>query len=149
MSDGRNHVELAGLRYDVVISEPSNPWMAGVSALFTRDFFLLARARLNPGGLFCQWAHVYNMSERDLKTVIASFADAFPGAVLFLLNEGDVLLVGGPAEGPTFDKDALARRRRRLPSRWAPSHERRRATARVRAASSSAWSRPSLTAGVI
>jgi tetratricopeptide (TPR) repeat protein len=50
------------------------------------------------------------MSEPDLKTVIASFADAFPGAALFLINEGDVLLVGGPPAGPSFDGAALARR---------------------------------------
>jgi spermidine synthase len=111
VSDGRNHVALTRERYDVIISEPSNPWMAGVSALFTRDFFQLARERLAPGGLFCQWAHVYNMSERDLKTVVASFQDAFPGAALFLINEGDVLLVGG-AGGDSLRLDAaeLARR---------------------------------------
>ena len=113
VSDGRNHVALTRERYDVIISEPSNPWMAGVSALFTRDFFLLARERLAPGGLFCQWAHVYNMSERDLKTVIASFRDAFPDAALFLVNEGDVLLVGGAgADSLRLDAGALARRMR-------------------------------------
>ena len=111
VSDGRNHIALTRERYDVIISEPSNPWMAGVSALFTRDFFLLARERLTPGGLFCQWAHVYNMSERDLKTVIASFLDAFPGASLFLLNEGDVLLLGrAGADSLRLDAVALARR---------------------------------------
>ncbi len=112
VADGRNHLALSRRRYDVIISEPSNPWMVGVSALFTRDFFELARARLEPGGLFCQWAHVYNMTERDLKTVIAGFADAFPGAALFLINEGDVLLVGGPSAGPSFDPESLARRMR-------------------------------------
>jgi spermidine synthase len=110
VSDGRNHVALTRERYDVIISEPSNPWMAGVSALFTRDFFQLARGRLAPGGLFCQWAHVYNMSEPDLKTVIASFQDAFPGAALFLINEGDVLLVGGGGDSLHLDAVELARR---------------------------------------
>jgi spermidine synthase len=111
VGDGRNHVALTRERYDVIISEPSNPWMAGVSALFTSDFFALAKRRLAPGGLFCQWAHVYNMSERDLQTVIASFQDAFPQAALFLVNEGDVLLVGAEHEaGLGFDAAALARR---------------------------------------
>lgn len=112
LGDGRNHVQLTDRGYDVIISEPSNPWMAGVSALFTRDFFRTARRCLNPGGLFCQWAHVYNMSEPDLKTVAAGFADAFPGAMLFLINEGDVLLIGGPPEGASFDPELLARRMR-------------------------------------
>jgi spermidine synthase len=108
--DGRNHALMSATRYDVIISEPSNPWMAGVSALFTRDFFLAARARLEPGGVFCQWAHVYNMGEADLKTIVAGFQDAFPSAALFLIDEGDVLLVGGGAAEPSFEPATLARR---------------------------------------
>jgi spermidine synthase len=110
VADGRNHLLLTGRRYDVIISEPSNPWMAGVSSLFTRDFFFLARSRLAPGGLFCQWAHIYNMHPRDLRTVLAGFTDAFPAAALFLVNEGDVLLVGADSALPTADMGALARR---------------------------------------
>jgi len=48
-------------KYDVISSEPSNPWMAGLASLFTRDFFELARARLNDGGIFVQFAHAYEM----------------------------------------------------------------------------------------
>jgi spermidine synthase len=110
VADGRNHLLLTDRRYDVIISEPSNPWMAGVSSLFTRDFFFLARSRLAPGGLFCQWAHVYNMHPRDLRTVLAGFTDAFPAAALFLVNEGDVLLVGAASALPTVDMGTLARR---------------------------------------
>ena len=86
VGDGRNHLRLTAKRYDAIISEPSNPWMAGVSSLFTRDFFRLARERLAPGGLFCQWAHVYNLSRADLETVVASFTDAFPHAAIKLFN---------------------------------------------------------------
>jgi spermidine synthase len=110
VADGRNHLLRTDRRYDVIISEPSNPWMAGVSSLFTRDFFLLARARLAPGGVFCQWAHVYNMHPRDLRTVVGSFTDAFPAAALFVANEGDILLIGGQPALPTADAGALARR---------------------------------------
>ncbi|PYQ04365.1 MAG: hypothetical protein DMF82_10835 [Acidobacteria bacterium] len=110
VADGRNHLLLTNRRYDVIISEPSNPWMAGVSSLFTRDFFVLARSRLAPGGLFCQWAHIYNMHPDDLRTVVAGFTDAFPAAALFLVNEGDVLLVGASSALPTVEIGALARR---------------------------------------
>ncbi|HEY2943985.1 MAG TPA: fused MFS/spermidine synthase [Vicinamibacteria bacterium] len=110
VADGRNHLLLTHGRYDVIISEPSNPWMAGVSSLFTRDFFFLARSRLAPGGLFCQWAHIYNMHPGDLRTVLAGFTDAFPAAALFLVNEGDVLLVGAGAALPAVDVGALAGR---------------------------------------
>jgi spermidine synthase len=110
VDDGRHYLLVAGRRFDVLISEPSNPWMAGVSALFTRDFFALARTRLAAGGLFCQWAHIYNMAPDDLRTVVASFTDVFPDAQLFLLNEGDVLLVGAEGRFPRPDPAALAAR---------------------------------------
>jgi len=110
VADGRNHLLLSDRRFDVIISEPSNPWMAGVSSLFTRDFFFLARSRLAPGGLFCQWAHIYNMHPGDLRTVLAGFTDAFPAAALFLVNEGDLLLVGADPALPTVDLGALAGR---------------------------------------
>ena len=100
VGDGRRHLSGSGRAYDVIISEPSNPWMAGVSGLFTREFFELARGRLAPGGLFCQWAHIYNISETDLKTIVASFTDAFGSAALFLLSESDLLLLGAKEDLP-------------------------------------------------
>ena len=54
LGDGRSHLLLSRQQYDVLISEPSNPWMAGVAALFTREFFEAARVRLKFDGLFCQ-----------------------------------------------------------------------------------------------
>jgi spermidine synthase len=113
VGDGRNHLLLTRSAYDVIISEPSNPWMAGVSALFSRDFFLIARERLAPGGLFCQWAHVYNMAEADLRTLVGGFVDVFEDSALFLVNEGDVLLIGAreTIRAPTAAE--LSRRMRR------------------------------------
>jgi spermidine synthase len=110
VGDGRNHLLLSGRRYDVIISEPSNPWMAGVSGLFTREFFALARDRLAPGGLFCQWAHIYNMSETDLKTIVGSFTDAFDSAALFLLSESDILLLGAKESLPLVPPEELEER---------------------------------------
>ncbi|MCS6816576.1 MAG: fused MFS/spermidine synthase [Blastocatellia bacterium] len=103
LGDGRNHLLLAKESYDVIISEPSNPWMAGMSALFTREFFQLARARLTDRGLLCQWFHSYNMSLRDLQTLLRTFHAVFPRASLWMLNENDLLLIG--AKDPTFDLD--------------------------------------------
>ena len=64
VGDGRTHLVLTRERYDVIVSEPSNPWMAGIASLFTREFFAMARARLQPGGVLCQWAHTYDISTR-------------------------------------------------------------------------------------
>jgi spermidine synthase len=110
VGDGRHHLQTASHAYDVIISEPSNPWMAGVANLFSRDFFALGRSRLAPGGLFCQWAHAYNMSPRDLRVVAGSFTDVFPAAALFVVNEGDVLLVGARDAFPAPAPEALGAR---------------------------------------
>ena len=99
VGDARQHVLATADRYDVIISEPSNPWMAGVSALFTREFFEGVRGRLSPGGVFCQWGHLYNMGEGDLATLLATFQDVFPKGRVFVISEADILIVG--SEGPT------------------------------------------------
>lgn len=95
VGDGRTHLMLGRDTYDVIVSEPSNPWMAGIAALFTREFFQAARARLAPGGVLCQWAHTYDISAEDLRAIVGTFASVFPDGTLWLVGDGDVLLVGG------------------------------------------------------
>ena len=94
LGDGRTHLLLTREQYDVIISEPSNPWMAGIASLFTREFFQAARDRLAPGGVLCQWAHTYDISTRDLQSIVATFISVFPDGTLWLVGDGDVLLVG-------------------------------------------------------
>jgi spermidine synthase len=94
VGDGRSHLLLTPQRYDVIVSEPSNPWMAGVAALFTREFFEAARARLKPDGVLCQWAHTYDISAPDLKSIVATFRSVFPEGTMWLVGEGDLLLIG-------------------------------------------------------
>ena len=94
LGDGRTHLTLSDQHYDVIISEPSNPWMAGVAALFTREFLTAVRARLAPGGILCQWAHTYNISGDDLRSIVATFASVFPNGTMWLMGDGDLLLVG-------------------------------------------------------
>jgi spermidine synthase len=101
VNDGRNHLALTGRRYDAILSEPSNPWIAGMNSLFTREFFRLARSRLNPGGVLAQWFHLYNMPANDLQSLLRAFTDVFPSATLWQLNDGDVLLTGPASETAT------------------------------------------------
>ncbi len=95
VGDGRTHLMLSRESYDVIVSEPSNPWMAGIASLFTREFFEAARARLAPGGVLCQWAHTYDISAEDLRAIVGTFASVFPDGTMWLVGDGDVLLVGG------------------------------------------------------
>ncbi len=108
VGDGRSHLLLARRAYDVIVSEPSNPWIAGVATLFTREFFAAAGDRLAPGGVFCQWANAYNIGADDLRAIVATFLDVFPGGAAWLVGEHDVLLVGGRGGGGT-DLDMTAR----------------------------------------
>ena len=94
VGDGRTHLMLGTETYDVIVSEPSNPWMAGIASLFTREFFEGARARLTPGGVLCQWAHTYDISNADLRSIVATFLSVFPDGTLWLVGDADVLLVG-------------------------------------------------------
>jgi spermidine synthase len=113
LGDGRSHLLLSARKYDVIISEPSNPWMAGVAALFTREFFAAARDRLAPGGIICQWTHVYDISDSDLRSIVATFASAFPDGTMWLIGESDLLLVAStvPLDAALSNFDAQWQRR--------------------------------------
>ncbi|MGE3888045.1 MAG: fused MFS/spermidine synthase [Vicinamibacterales bacterium] len=98
VGDGRSHLLLTPKKYDVIVSEPSNPWIAGVAALFTREFFEGARDRLAPGGVICQWANAYNISEADLRSIVATFLSVFPHGTVWLVGGDDVLMMA--SDGP-------------------------------------------------
>ena len=85
LDDGRVHMTYTDEVYDVIASEPSNPWMSGVSNLFTVDFYRTARAHLAPGGVFAQWIQLYQISNDTFKAMIASLQEVFPHIVIFSL----------------------------------------------------------------
>ncbi len=98
LGDGRNFLTQSRDpedRYDAIVSEPSNPWITGVSSLFTVDYWRLARGRLRDDGVFCQWAQLYEMSQRNIKTLLGSFASIFPYTYAFAAEDlsSDVILV--------------------------------------------------------
>jgi spermidine synthase len=95
-NDGRNYLSSGLKKYDVIISEPSNPWITGVSNLFTLDHFKTARENLKPGGIFCQWVQLYEMSPASICSIFKSFAYAFPYVAVFGSEPGstDTLMLG-------------------------------------------------------
>jgi spermidine synthase len=105
LEDGRNHIALSGNTYDVIISEPSNPWISGVGALFTVDFFKLLKKRLNPDGVVCIWVHT-NMSPDSFKSIIRSFSEEFPFVTMWESIAGDdYLLIGSEKKyGLSYEK---------------------------------------------
>jgi spermidine synthase len=93
-ADGRNYLLAARQRYDVIVSEPSNPWIAGVGNLFTREYYRLALSHLTEDGVFGQWMQTYAMAPEDLRMVYRTFAQVFPDVSLWAVNDSDMLLIG-------------------------------------------------------
>jgi len=96
-ADGRNFLLLTPDRYDVIMSQPSLPWVAGAATLFTQEFFDIAAAHLAPGGVFGQWVDAGAMGHEQLQSVLAAFALVFPHLLVVEPTPGDLLLIGSPA----------------------------------------------------
>jgi spermidine synthase len=94
IADGRNVLLTTPRRYDVIVSEPSNPWIGGLASLFTVEMFQHARDRLQPGGVMVQWIQAYALEAEDLRMVIHTFASVFPATSVWAGTPGDFLLVG-------------------------------------------------------
>jgi predicted membrane-bound spermidine synthase len=94
IEDAKSFLARGGRRYDLIVSEPSNPWMAGVGDLFTSEFYRRARARLAPGGLMVQWFHDYEMNDELFRMTLRTFRSSFPSVTLWNVVDNDVLLVG-------------------------------------------------------
>ena len=94
LMDARSYLMSTRERYDLIISEPSNPWMAGVSTLFSRDHYRAARRRLEAGGLFAQWIQLYSMDAGTVRQLLATFAASFEHVQAWHMSRGDILLLG-------------------------------------------------------
>ena len=105
-ADGRNYILATPKLYDVITSEPSNPWIAGVANLYTREFYEVAKSKLRENGIFAQWFHNYSMSLDDFRMVFRTFGEVFPHVSVWELGEEDYLLVGSKKE-QVFDYTAL------------------------------------------
>ncbi|HOW65257.1 MAG TPA: fused MFS/spermidine synthase [Verrucomicrobiota bacterium] len=92
--DGRMVLKLSPQKYDVIISEPSNPWTAGVGSVFSQEFFRLAADRLKPGGLMVQWFHVYEMNDPIVAMILRTFHSVFPHFEIWDTAYGDIVLIG-------------------------------------------------------
>ncbi|MFL5350256.1 MAG: methyltransferase [Hyalangium sp.] len=108
IDDAKTFMALAPLQYDLIISEPSNPWVAGVSGLFSRDFFRTADLHLTEDGILVQWIHTYESSEEIIKLVMRTLRETFPYATTWL-GPTDLILVAS-RKPITFDAKKVAER---------------------------------------
>jgi spermidine synthase len=96
INDARNYLALTAKQYDVIISQPSNPYIAGVADLFTREFFELSRQRLSPDGVMCTWVQAYNIGLETFRSIVRTFQEVFPNMTLWRTGKADCLLVHRP-----------------------------------------------------
>ncbi len=94
INDARNELEFSSRDYDVIISEPSNPFMTVAANLFTEEFFRMASLRVRPGGIFLQWVQAYCLPPDDLRSIVGAFRDAFPQVMIFQVDGIDLMLAG-------------------------------------------------------
>jgi spermidine synthase len=110
LADGRHHLLSTANRYHVITSEPSNPWMAGISNLFTREFYEVCASRLKTGGVMCQFIHGYNLTSRDFRMVMATFSSVFPHKQLWSSAFGLDYLMIGSLDSMPLDLDRIGSR---------------------------------------
>jgi spermidine synthase len=95
INDGRNYLMVTPDKFDVIVSEPSNPWITGCSNLFTREYFEIAAQRLKRGGVMGQWIQLYSLTAEDLKSLIKTFHSVFPEVLVFYgVIPADLILLG-------------------------------------------------------
>lgn len=91
-NDGRNYIESTDRKWDVIISEPPNIWVSGVSGLFTTEFYRAVHGRLAPGGILCQWFPLHEMERDDFRLALATLTAVFPQAAVWT-NGVDAVVV--------------------------------------------------------
>jgi spermidine synthase len=89
IADGRNYLSSTNMTYDVIVSEPPNIWISGVSNLFTVEFYAIVKERLNDGGLFSQWFPYYEMNDADYRIALKTLSTVFPYLYEFDFAGGD------------------------------------------------------------
>ncbi len=107
--DAREHLMAGRGTYDLVFSEPSNPYRAGIASLFTREFYDAVASRLEPDGLFLQWVQAYDIDEWTVSTVVATLGAVFSEVEIWQIHQTDMLLV---ASRRPLRPDAMALRAR-------------------------------------
>ena len=113
IDDGRHYLLTSKEKFDGITSDPLDPWVKGAAALYTREFFEIAKQHLNPGGVVTQFVQLYESNEEAVKSEIATFFEAFPNGMVFantVNGQGYDVVLFGQVEPTTFDVDKIQAR---------------------------------------
>ena len=94
-NDARNTLLVEKTRYDLIVAQPSHPWLAGAANVFTLQFWEIVKSRLNDKGIFGQWVNLFKMDATTLRSLLKTFFQVFPNGMSFAnLGTGDLVLIG-------------------------------------------------------
>jgi len=93
VDDARSALQLKGERYDIIASEPSNPWVAGVATLYTPEYFRIVRSRLADDGVFCQWLQIYQLPLDVAAGIVRNLRQAFPHVEVWFSTSLDLQIL--------------------------------------------------------
>jgi spermidine synthase len=109
IDDAKSYFARGSNRYDIIVSEPSNPWVSGVSSLFTEEFYARLSKYMNDGGVLCQWLHTYEMDAATLASIFAALSKTFPDFVIYSTIDSDIVVVARKNGAPgLFNASVLA-----------------------------------------
>jgi spermidine synthase len=108
VDDARSALQLHDDRFDVIVSEPSNPWVAGVATLYTPEFFRIVRSRLAEDGVYCQWVQVYQLPLPVVASVVRNLRAVFPHVEVWFSSSLDLMVLGS-GRPIRYDRAWLAR----------------------------------------
>lgn len=91
--DAFRYLEGTSEKYDLIVSEPSNPWVAGIENLYSAEFYEIAKRKMTDDGVFVQWIHTYSFEDSLFKMVLKTMTSQFPMVSVFQLKGGDLALV--------------------------------------------------------
>ncbi|MEE8507920.1 MAG: fused MFS/spermidine synthase, partial [Myxococcota bacterium] len=111
--DAYRTLRRSGAVFNVIASEPSNPWVTGVEMLFSREFLEIARNHLAPGGVYAQWFHLYETDTDTVSMVFRTYATVFDHVAVWYATGSDLLLLGFRDPDLALDVARLAKRSRR------------------------------------
>jgi spermidine synthase len=108
IDDAKSYFARGHARYDIVVSEPSNPWVSGVASLFTAEFYARLSGYLNEGGVLAQWLHTYEIDAVTLASILRAVSATFPDYLIYTANDADIVLVARKGGAPgRFDDRVL------------------------------------------
>ena len=107
IDDARTYFSTGQRKYDVIISEPSNPWVSGVAGLFTQEFYGFLRGHLEEGGIAIQWLQSYELDDPLLATIVAALIAEFPYVDVYTTNGSDLLFAVSESPLPPMDFSKL------------------------------------------